>query len=456
MGVIEMNSNNININKNKSRRDFLRTMGKAGLALPLAGTLRAAESWGKGTERPNILLIMLDDVGREALGCYGGESYKTPRIDRLAAAGMRFEHVYSAPVYHPTRICLMTGQYPFRLGNPKWGTFPARAEMQTFAHELKKAGYATAIAGKWQIAKLEDEPDHPHRLGFDEYCLFGWHEGPRYHEPRIWQNGRLREDVKDRYGPDVYADFLIDFMRRHKNKENSPFFAYHSMALSHAVSNDLDPPPPYGPKGRYDNFGEMMEQMDRIVGKIIDAVDDLGLKNETVILFTSDNGTAHSTIIRHENGEYLSESNFSMMNGVKIRGGKKSFNDWGTRVPTIARWPGKIPAGSVSSDLIDFSDFLPTLNAMADRSKPDFKIDGHSFAGMMTGGAYTPREWVYTEHEGTYWIRSKNWKLYNDGRFYDLVADPEEQKPLDSNNAMPKAAEARKKLSRTLKKLRKS
>ncbi len=435
MGVIEMNSKNINNNKNKSRRDFLRTMGKAGLALPLAGTLRAAEGWGEGTERPNILLIMLDDVGREAIGCYGGESYKTPRIDQLAAAGMRFEHVYSAPVCHPTRICLMTGQYPFRLGNPDWGTFPARAEMQTIAHELKKAGYATAIAGKWQIALLKDEPDHPHRLGFDEYCLFGWHEGPRYHQPRIWQNGRLREDVKDRYGP---------------------FFAYHSMALCHDVSDDFLPFPPYGPKGRYDNFGEMMEQTDRLVGKVVDAVDHLGLKNETVILFTSDNGTADTTFIRHENGRLIEESNFSIMNGVKIPGGKKSFTDWGTRVPTIARWPGKIPAGSVSSDLIDFSDILPTLNELADRSRPDFKIDGHSFAGLMTGGAYTPREWVYTEHEGTYWIRSKNWKLYNDSRFYDLTADPEEQNPLDSNKAIPQAAKARKKLSNALKNLRKS
>ncbi len=448
--------NAININKNKTRRDFLTTMGKAGLALPLAGTLQATNSWSKGGKRPNIVLIMLDDVGREAIGCYGGETYRTPNIDKLAAEGMRFEHVYSAPVCHPSRICLMTGQYPFRLGNPDWGTFPAHAETQTFAHELKKAGYATAIAGKWQLAMLKDEPDHPHRLGFDEYCLYGWHEGPRYHQPLIWQNGRLRDDVKNRYGPDVYADFLIDFMSRHKNKGDSPFFAYHSMTLSHAVSDDLDPPPPYGPKGRYENFGEMMEQMDRVVGRVVDAVDRLGLKNETVILFTSDNGTAKKTIVRHENGEYIEETNHSNLNGVKIPGGKKSFTDWGTRVPTIARWPGKIPAKSVSTDLIDFSDFLPTLNELASRAGPEFKIDGRSFSKVMTGGVYTPREWVYSEHEGTYWIRSKNWKLYNDGRFYDLAADPEEEKSLDATKAMPNADKARKKLFRALKNLRQS
>ncbi len=157
--------------------------------------------------KPNILLILADDIGREIPGCYGGTSYHTPEIDALAGRGMRFEHVYASPVCHPARITLLTGQYPFRLGNPEWGTFPVYAEQQTLAHELKKSGYVTAVAGKWQLCMLRDEPDHPHRLGFDEYCLFGWHEGPRYHQPLIWQNGKIRQDVKDLYGPDVYSDF---------------------------------------------------------------------------------------------------------------------------------------------------------------------------------------------------------------------------------------------------------
>lgn len=437
-----------------SRRDFLRKMGKAGLALPLAGTLQASDFLKDGNERPNILLIMLDDVGREALGCYGGESYPTPNIDKLAAEGMRFEHVYSAPVCHPSRVCLLTGQYPFRLGKPDWGSFPVDAEEQTFAHELKKAGYATAIAGKWQLAMLKDEPDHPHRLGFDEYCLFGWHEGPRYHEPHIRQNGHLRDDVKDRYGPDVYSDFLIDFMVRHNEKEKGPFLAYYSMTLCHDVSDDFEPPPPYGPKGRYENFAEMMQHTDRLIGKILDSVDELGLRDNTVILFTSDNGTAHKTILSHKDGEFVEEINYSYLDGIKIPGGKTSFTDWGTRVPTMARWPGKIQPGAVSSELIDFSDFLPTLNELANRSAPDFKIDGHSFSGLLTGGPHTSREWVYTEHEDTYWIRSKEWKLYNDGRFFDMVNDPEEKNPLDENNSTPSSNQAREKLADSLRKLR--
>jgi arylsulfatase A len=124
---------------------------------------------------------------------YGGTSYQTPNIDDLASESMRCEHFYAAPVCHPARITLMTGWYPFRFGDPVWGSFPEHAEGQTFAHELKKAGYATAVAGKWQLCMMKNEPDHPHRLGFDEYCLLGWHEGPRYHHPLIWQNGEIRQ-----------------------------------------------------------------------------------------------------------------------------------------------------------------------------------------------------------------------------------------------------------------------
>ena len=163
-------------------------------------------------DKPNILLIMADDVGTDVLGSYGGGSYKTPRLDQLTESGMRFTHCYSMPVCHPTRIALMTGRYPFRLKNPKWGSFPKDAEQQTFAHVMKKAGYATAVAGKWQICMMRDDLDHAQRLGFDESCLFGWHEGPRYHSPMIYQNGELRKGLKDRYGPDVYVEFLIDFI----------------------------------------------------------------------------------------------------------------------------------------------------------------------------------------------------------------------------------------------------
>ena len=144
-----------------------------------------------------------------------------------AQEGMRFEHAYAMAVCHPTRICLLSGQYPFRMGNPKWGSYPESAEANTIAQVLKKAGYATAVAGKWQIGMLGEDLSQPNRLGFDEYCLFGWHEGPRYYQPLIWQNGKNREDVKEKYGPDVYCDFLIDFIQRTVRNRFLPTTPWH-------------------------------------------------------------------------------------------------------------------------------------------------------------------------------------------------------------------------------------
>jgi arylsulfatase A-like enzyme len=132
---------------------------------------------------------------------------------------------------------LLTGEYPFRLGNPAWGTFPADAELRTIAQVVKSAGYATAVVGKWQLSLLKDDFGQPGRLGFDEYCLLGWHEVPWYYQPHIWQNGQRRTDVSDRYGPDVIFEYLSDFIARHKRR---PFFAFYSMTLCHSETNDLE------------------------------------------------------------------------------------------------------------------------------------------------------------------------------------------------------------------------
>jgi arylsulfatase A-like enzyme len=135
-------------------------------------------------QKPNILLIMADDVGCEPIGAYGGERWKTPHIDALARGGMRFDYCYSMPVCHPTRICLMTGKYPFRL-NSKWGTFPRAEEKNNIAQVLKRAGYNTAVAGKWQLSLMKNDLKQPARMGFDTWSVFGWHEGARFHEPMI-------------------------------------------------------------------------------------------------------------------------------------------------------------------------------------------------------------------------------------------------------------------------------
>ncbi|MDA1052321.1 MAG: sulfatase-like hydrolase/transferase [Planctomycetota bacterium] len=409
-------------------------------------------------ERPNILLIMADDVGVDALGCYGGESYKTPRLDALAAGGMRFTHCYSMPVCHPTRITLMTGRYPFRTGHPKWGSFPVEEERNTFAHVLKNAGYATAVAGKWQICMMRDDLDHAQRLGFDESCLFGWHEGPRYYSPMIYQNGRLREGLEDRYGPDVYVEFLIDFIERNREK---PFFAYYPMALCHDVTDDLDNPVPFGPEGHYDSFKQMAEAMDVRVGRLIDALERLGLRENTLVLFTTDNGTPTSYIHSAEQhpdptkkDKYIRVPVVSKQNGVDVPGGKGSLTNGGTNVPLIANWPGKIEASQVASDLVDFSDFLPTLAEFAKADLPaGVKLDGHSFASRLIDGQPSPRTWAFAEHGKKYWVRDQRWKLCDDGRLFDVENDPREKEFISAEASSLAATAARERLGGVMAKL---
>ncbi len=386
---------------------------------------------------PNILLILADDVGSEVLECYGGESYSTPQIDKLAEQGMRFVHAYVMPVCHPTRICLFSGQYPFRMGSPDWGSYPPSAEANTIAQVLKRAGYATAVAGKWQIALLGEDLLHPNRLGFDEYCLFGWHEGPRYYEPWIWQNGVKREDVREKYGPDVYCDFLIDFIQRERDQ---PFFAYYTMALCHAVTNDLDKPVPVGPNGRYQTFAEMVSAMDDRVGRIVNAVDEAGLRDSTLVIFLTDNGSPAKNIDGVDNhGELIYQPIASIRNGRVIPGGKGQLTDAGTRVPLIVRWPNRVPADSTCDDLVDVSDLLPTLAELADSPLPEqVTLDGRSFAQRILGEGAGKREWVFAEHKGNAFVKDRQWKLYSDGRLYNVEDDPFEHNSLSTSKPPPK------------------
>lgn len=402
---------------------------------------------------PNILFILADDVGVETLGCYGGTSYPTPHIDALARSGLRFQHCYSMPVCHPTRITLLTGKYPFRLKHPRWGTFPREEEKTTVAQRLKRLGYATAIAGKWQLVLQKKDPLHPQRLGFDQSCLFGWHEGPRYYDPLIYQNGTIRTDTNGKYGPDLYVAFLADFMRQNKDR---PFFAYYSMALCHDVTDDLKEPVPFVPgKNRYETYAEMMHQMDRHVGQIVAAVDRLGLSRNTIILFTGDNGTSASHIHTARKGKYVRTPVYSEWHGKKVRGGKGSLRDGGTHVPLLVRWSGVIPAGTVTEDLVDMSDFLPTFVELAGGKLPAGEsLDGQSFARRLRGEGPAPRRWAYAEGRGRYWLRTQRWKLYHDGRLFDLHKDPQEKRPVPPGEQFPAAAKARLQLQQALRALR--
>ena len=271
-------------------------------------------------------------------------------------------------------------------------------------------------------------------MGFDEWSVFGWHEGARFHEPMIYENGRLRTDTKGKYGPELYVEFLGRFMEK-SAEAKKPFFAYYSMALAHDVTDDIPKQVPYVPgKDRWMNYGEMVESMDEMVGKLVDRIDQLGLRKNTIILFTGDNGTARRSKLRHIKGrKYEYEDVYSIQNGKRIPGGKGTLLDIGTNVPLIANWPGYIKAGSSDNALVDFSDWLPTLAELG-ATKVGHKIDGISFAPKLFGlprNSRKSRSFAFSESKGgKAWVRTQRYKLYNNGNFFDVRNDAMEKKPL--------------------------
>ncbi len=257
--------------------------------------------------------------------------------------------------------------------------------------------------------------------------FFGWHEGPRYYEPMIYRNGEVRGDTLGHYGPGLYVRSLIEFIKRNRDQ---PFLAYIPMALCHDVTDDLDSPVPYGPLGRYDSFTEMVEEMDRSIGRIVAALNALQLRNKTLILFVGDNGTPQRMILRAEEERLVRVPVVSRQNGTDVHGGKGTLKDAGTRVPLIANWPGTVTGGQVVDDLVDMSDFWPTLTELAGLTPPgDRNVDGLSFASRLVDGRASSRKWAYSEGKGSRWVRTGRWKLYASGRLFDMASDPKELSP---------------------------
>ena len=366
-------------------------------------------------ERPNIIIVMADDVGFDAVGAYGGESYPTPHLDELAKSGMMGMHCYSMPVCHPTRITFMTGRYPTNVNNPKWGSFPQALEKQTIAGLMQSAGYRTVVTGKWQLALLKEDLRQPYRMGFDQYCVFGWHEGPRYHSPMVYENGEVNDGVREQFGPNVYREFLQDFILADREK---PFFAFYSMALCHDVTDDLQEPVPYSPSGEYLTYKEMALEMDRQVGLLVEFLEDHQLRDDTLLVFTTDNGTAARSCSHFENGKYIKPPVFSMFHGKRIQGGKGKLDDSGTRVPLILSWPGVVKPGTRTEALVDMSDFYATCVELAGQEIPD-GLDSLSFVPAMSGRPVS-RNWAYSEGRGVYWVRDQRYKLYSNGRFVEV------------------------------------
>lgn len=399
-------------------------------------------AYGAPNAKPNIVLIMADDMGYECVAANGGTSYKTPNLDKLAAGGVRFEFAYAQPLCTPSRVQLMTGLYNQR-NYIRFGLLDPKAV--TFSQLLKQAGYATCIVGKWQLSGGFEGPGH---FGFDEYCL--WQltiRKSRYPNPVIEQNGKVMEYVNGEYGEDVVTDYLCGFIERNKER---PFLAYYPMMLTHSPYVPTPDSPEYNPKARDEGagsnkkfFADMVAYMDKTVGKIVAKLDALGLREDTIVLFTGDNGTGKGTVSRM--GERV------------IIGGKGMTTDAGMHVPFIVNWPGKIPGERVSRDLVDFTDILPTLLDVAGAQLPrGLTPDGRSLLPHLLGQKSAPREWLYCWYSpdggptGVEFARDHQHKLYADGRFLDVQADPLEKAPLDVKSLSPNLQQVRVQLQAAL------
>ena len=391
------------------------------IALVVGAPATAAE------ERPNIIFIMVDDMGRDWVSCYGAK-HQTPNIDRLAEQGVRYETAWCTPICTPTRVTILTGQYPFRHGwtqhydVPRWGGDGLSwAKFTTFARVLRDSGYSTAISGKWQINDLRKQPEALKHHGFDEHCVWtGAEAGHPETEERFW-NGHImtngqRSTVS--YGQDTINTFVIDFVKRQKRK---PFLVYYPMLLTHGphVSTPLNHDNP--PEGKEALYAGNVTYMDRLVGKLIQAVDDAGLRKNTLIVFTGDNGSASS----------------GMLNKEPYPKGKGRKADWGVHVPFIVRAPFLSDGGRVSRDLIDFTDLYPTFLELAKVTPPDdLKFDGKSFAPSLRGSVdpFEKRSWIYSQLGEFRMVRDWHHILDSEGNFHDLSKDPRQEQevsPLD-------------------------
>lgn len=394
-------------------------------------------------DRPNIVLIMADDIGVEGIGCYGGTSYNTPALDQLATQGVRFTHAYAQPLCTNTRVQLMTGLY----NNRNWLYFGILdPNAKTIGHYMQDAGYSTCIAGKWQLQSY-DPPSYPGShlrrgkgmkvsdAGFDEYSLFhSWHsedKGTRFANPTFDENGKIVKDLVGKYGPDHWVEFINDFIKRMKD-DNKPFFVYYAMALPHRPFVPTPDSADWLDKAAHEtedtrHFSDMAEYMDKCVGRVIKQVDDLGLSENTLVIYYSDNGTHQKITSQTLSGPVV--------------GGKGRTTDAGTHVPLMVRWTGKIKPG-LNDNLVDSTDFLPTIMEAARKPIPsEATLDGISFYSQLFGKSDQVRPWVFCHYDPrpgwdkdqfrkTRFAREKKYKLYGDGKLYDVPNDQLEKQPI--------------------------
>jgi uncharacterized sulfatase len=421
------------------------------IVLALAPASPAAEA-----RRPNILLILADDLGYGDLGCYGQELIRTPYLDRMASEGLRFTQFYAgSTVCAPSRCVLMVGQHTGRCsvrGNADKYRQSLTEQDFTVAELLKREGYVTAVIGKWGLGE-EDTPGHPHRKGFDYfYGFLNQTHAHNYYPEFVWRNWeqvRLRNvllrqgkpyeqlgagiaEKKLDYVHDLFTQEALAFIRQHRDQ---PFFLYLAYTIPHAnneatrETGDGQEVPDYGIYVQYDwpnpdkGQAAMITRMDADVGRILDLLKELGIAERTLVLFSSDNGP------HREGGQ-----NFERFRPAgPLRGLKRDLYEGGIRVPLIAWWPGTIPPGTASDHVGYFGDFFATAAELVGVPVPE-GLDSISFLPTLLGKSQEQKQhrylyWEFYERGSSQAVRAGKWKavrkpmIHGRTELYDLEAD---------------------------------
>ncbi|NOZ23113.1 MAG: sulfatase-like hydrolase/transferase [Planctomycetes bacterium] len=438
------------------RRTFLKTLGLAAGASALPRAVHADPK----KKRPNIILIMADDLSSKDMGCCGNPENKTPNLTRLGKTGANFLTCWATPICSPTRAQIMTGRYGFRthwFHNNMKTNDPLCKDNVTLGQVFKQAGYATAIVGKWQL------PGTQKAHGFDEYYMWlGGHnlwgklrskfDGPveqkgqslpgrpaRYWHPALVHDGKLVDTGDDDYGPELFVKFINDYMARHKDE---PFFLYFPMCLPHKSWDFERNCSGYLPTPVLDEAGNRIPgkseptlkanvtYIDHMVGQIVAQLDQLGIRDNTVLMFTTDNGTSGY-------------------------GKAQTIQERGPRVPLIVNGPGIVKPIGERRELVQFADILPTLAALAGAKIPeDNPLDGVSFAPLLRGEPFEGRDWIFSYYADRRFLRDKRFLLDGDGKLWDCGDKRDEQGYVDvTDSTDPAVQAARKKFDALLEKL---
>ncbi len=403
-----------------SRRGFMKWLGVAAAGCTLSGCTEAIQAAGtaSGKRRPNVILIFTDDQGTIDVNCFGAKDLYTPNLDGLARRGTRFTQFYvAAPVCSPSRAALLTGRCPQRaqlVGNTssQKGKPGMPTEQITIAEMMKSAGYATGHVGKWHLGYTRETM--PNGQGFDysfghmggcidNYSHYFYWSGPNLHD--LWQNGKEVWRDGEFFG-DLMAEECTKFIEKNKDK---PFFLYWAINMPH-----------YPLQGRekyrkmyadYDeprrSYAAFVSTADEKIGQVVDKIDELGLREDTIIIFLSDHG--HSEEIRNNHGG-------SGGNAGPHRGHKFTLWEGGVRVPAIVSWPGHIPAKAVRGQIAASIDWMPTIAHYCGADVGSHKIDGKNIAPVIASAdAPSPHEVLHWQTRNHWAVRKGKWKLVNNG-----------------------------------------